>query len=135
MTPFSSPRSVLVMENVATHHSPYVKELYRQARVIIEYLPPYSPDYSPIEESFAVLKAWMRRNKALAEPLKGCFHLFLHIAVAQCNFKKSARGFFESCGIVISDEDEDIDYDELVVEENLIELRGVGEVESNSVDC
>ena len=31
------------MDNVVTHHSPYVKELYRQAGVIIEYLPPYSP--------------------------------------------------------------------------------------------
>ena len=77
----------------------------------------------------------MRRNKALAELLKGCFHLFLHITVAQCNFKKSARGFFESYGIVVSNEDKDIDYDELVVEENLVELRGVGEVESNSADC
>jgi transposase len=32
------------------------------AGVILEYLPPYSPDFNPIEEAFAELKAWMRRN-------------------------------------------------------------------------
>ncbi|KAJ3805348.1 hypothetical protein F5876DRAFT_13380, partial [Lentinula aff. lateritia] len=27
------------------------------------YLPPYSPDYSPIKEGFSALKAWIRRNR------------------------------------------------------------------------
>lgn len=30
--------------------------------VELEYLPPYSPDLNPIEESFAELKAWMRKH-------------------------------------------------------------------------
>ena len=81
---------------------------------------------SPIEESFSVLKAWIRRNKALAQPLQGCFHLFLMIGVTQCNFKGSARGFFRACGIEVSDEHEDVDYDEIIVEEDLVEMREVG---------
>ena len=125
MTPFPGPRSVLIMDNVSTHHSPYVRELCRQAGVVLEYLPPYSPHFSPIEESFSVLKAWIRRNRTLAEPLKGCFQLFLEIAVAKCNFKRTARGFFGACGIHVSDEDEDVDYDSLLVEEDLVELRDV----------
>ena len=28
----------------------------------IEFLPPYSPDYNPIEEMFSAMKAWIRRN-------------------------------------------------------------------------
>ena len=27
------------------------------------YLPPYSPDYNPIEEGFSAMKAWIRRNR------------------------------------------------------------------------
>ena len=42
MNRFPEPRSVLVMDNVATHHSPWVKQLCLAAGVILEYLPPYS---------------------------------------------------------------------------------------------
>jgi transposase len=39
----------------------------------IIYLPPYSPDFNPIEEGFSAMKAWIRRNgkdvrKALKKP-------------------------------------------------------------------
>jgi len=34
---------------------------------LLEYLPPYSPDYNPIEEAFAELKAWIKRNQTLVE--------------------------------------------------------------------
>jgi hypothetical protein len=27
------------------------------------YLPPYSPDFNPIEEGFSAMKAWLRRNR------------------------------------------------------------------------
>ena len=124
MNPFPQARSVLVMDNVAIHHSPLVKQLCQEAGVRLEYLPLYSPDLSPIEQSFSALKAWMRRNRKLGEPLLPFFDLFLHLAVAQCNFKTSARGFFKDCGIPVTDEDEDIDYDELDFEysnERLIE--------------
>ena len=113
MNRFPEPRSVLVMDNVATHHSPWVKLLCLEAGVILEYLPPYSPDLSPIEESFSALKAWMRKNRKLAEPMRPMFDLFLHLAVTQCNFRDSARGFFRACGIAATDEDVDIDYAEL----------------------
>ena len=41
-------------------------ELCQNAGVRLEFLPPYSPDFNPIEEAFAELKAWMRKNNALA---------------------------------------------------------------------
>ena len=37
------------------------------AGVRLEYLPPYSPDFNPIEEAFAEMKAWMKRNYTLAD--------------------------------------------------------------------
>ena len=113
MTAFPGPRSVLVMDNVSAHHSPWVRELCHEAGVILEYLPPYSPDLSPIKESFSALKAWMRRNRSLSEPLLPAFDIYLHLAVAQCNFRESARGFFRNAGIAVTDDDVDVEYDEL----------------------
>jgi len=34
-----------------------------QLGVRLEYLPPYSPDYNPIEEAFSKIKAFIRRNE------------------------------------------------------------------------
>lgn len=30
------------------------------------YLPPYSPDFDPIEEGFSAMKSWLRRNQEFA---------------------------------------------------------------------
>ena len=82
MNRFPLPRSVLVMDNVATHHSPYIKQIYEAARVRIEYIPPYSLNLSPIEESFSALKAWMRRNRKIGQELLSFYELFLYLAIA-----------------------------------------------------
>jgi len=52
--------------------------MYLAARVKLLYLPPYSPDLSPVEEFFAELKAFIKRNwKAYEEnPAQG-FNAFL----------------------------------------------------------
>jgi hypothetical protein len=67
----------------------------------------------------------------LAQPLLPFFDLFLHLAVAQCNFKESARGLFRNCGIEVTDEDNDIDYEELETDESRedVECDGVNEGE------
>ena len=110
MNRFPLPRSVLVMDNVASHHSPYVRAMCDQAGVVLEYIPPYSPDLSPIEESFSALKAWMRKNRVLGQQFLPFYEMFLHLAVTQCNFQTTARGFFRACGIEVGDDDEDVDY-------------------------
>ena len=35
--------------------------------VKLEFLPPYSPDFNLIEESFTELKAWIKKNRQLIE--------------------------------------------------------------------
>ena len=37
------------------------------AGVVLAFLPPYSPDLNPIEETFAQLKAWIKKNRRIAE--------------------------------------------------------------------
>ncbi|KAJ8486860.1 hypothetical protein ONZ45_g14529 [Pleurotus djamor] len=62
MNPFPGARSVLVMDNCRIHHNPALVNLVRAAVCLLLYLPPYSPDYNPIEESFSLLKAYLRRH-------------------------------------------------------------------------
>ena len=50
------------------------------AGIKLEYLPPYSPDFNPIEEAFAELKACMRRNYVLASDYIS-FEGFLDLAL------------------------------------------------------
>ena len=47
---------LLIMDNVRFHHSPEIKSFVNSIDVEILYLPPYSPDFNPIENAFGVLK-------------------------------------------------------------------------------
>lgn len=55
-------RRVIVLDNLGVHIAQEIKDAIEGAGYTIKYLPPYSPDYNPIELSFSVLKAWVRRN-------------------------------------------------------------------------
>ena len=58
------PKSMLVMDNASFRHSERVEQLCADAGVKLAYLPPYSPDLNPIEEFFAVLKVFIRKQWA-----------------------------------------------------------------------
>lgn len=62
MNPFPGKNSVLVMDNAIIHKSPRLREIVEEKGVRLEYLPPYSPDFNPIEEAFSCVKSWIRRN-------------------------------------------------------------------------
>lgn len=50
------------MDNASFHHSKHFERMCSDFRVKPLYLPPYSPDLNPIEEMFADLKAFVKRN-------------------------------------------------------------------------
>ena len=54
--------------------------MYNIAGVILAFLPPYSPDLNPIEESFAELKAWIKKNHTLVTAYNN-FEDFLDLAI------------------------------------------------------
>lgn len=49
------------MDNVAFHKSKRILELVTKSRNTILFIPPYSPDFNPIEEVFSKMKAYIRR--------------------------------------------------------------------------
>src|SRR3954466_1841401 len=52
---------VAVMDNLSSHKGPRVRQLIEAAGAELRYLPPYSPDFNPIENAFAKLKALLRK--------------------------------------------------------------------------
>jgi transposase len=55
---------VVVMDNLASHKVAGVKEAIERAGATLHYLPAYSPDFNPIEQAFAKLKAALRKAAA-----------------------------------------------------------------------
>jgi transposase len=55
---------VVVMDNLAAHKVPGVRDAIRAVGASVMYLPPYSPDLNPIEQVFAKLKTLLRRAAA-----------------------------------------------------------------------
>ncbi|MET3439189.1 transposase [Sphingomonas sp. 1185] len=52
---------VVIMDNLSSHKRAGVREAIEAAGARLMFLPPYSPDFSPIEKAFARLKAMLRR--------------------------------------------------------------------------
>jgi transposase len=55
---------VVVLDNLSAHKGERVRELIEERGCELLYLPPYSPDLSPIEEAFSKVKALLRRARA-----------------------------------------------------------------------
>lgn len=58
--PTLSKGDVVVMDNLPAHKAAGIRDAIEAAGANLLYLPPYSPDFNPIENAFAKLKALMR---------------------------------------------------------------------------
>jgi transposase len=61
LVPELRPGDVVIMDNLSSHKRASVRELIEQAGATLRFLPPYSPDFNPIEKAFSKLKAMLRR--------------------------------------------------------------------------
>jgi transposase len=55
---------IVVMDNLAPHKHPSIREMITGAGAELWYLPPYSPDLNPIEKMWSKIKALLRKAKA-----------------------------------------------------------------------
>lgn len=61
LVPELRPGDIVVMDNLGSHKGPAVRGAIETAGAALLYLPPYSPDFNPIENAFAKLKALLRK--------------------------------------------------------------------------
>jgi len=52
----------VIMDNASFHRKSKLYELAKEAGVGLIFLPPYSPDFNPIEKSWANMKRWLRNK-------------------------------------------------------------------------
>ncbi len=61
LVPALSPGDIVVMDNLGSHKGPKVRAAIEAVGAKLLYLPPYSPDFNPIENAFSKLKALLRK--------------------------------------------------------------------------
>jgi len=61
LVPALWPGDVVILDNLSSHKGPRGRALIEAAGASLLYLPPYSPDFNPIENAFAKLKALLRK--------------------------------------------------------------------------
>ena len=64
LVPTLSPGDVVILDNLPAHRSAAVRSTIEAAGATLRFLPPYSPDFNPIENAFAKLKAILRKAAA-----------------------------------------------------------------------
>ena len=55
------PGDVVIMDNLSSHKRASVRDRTEAAGAALRFLPPYSPDFNPIEKAFSRLKAMLRK--------------------------------------------------------------------------
>jgi len=97
MNPFPGPRSVIVADNASIHHGKELAELCEQHGIKLLFLPPYSPEYNPIEIVFSKVKKYLQRygtekHDAGQTGMSILFEAFGTITPSD------AEGFYRKCG-------------------------------------
>lgn len=64
LVPVLKPGDIVIMDNLGSHKGRAVKAAIRAVGARVLFLPPYSPDFNPIEQAFAKLKTLLRKAAA-----------------------------------------------------------------------
>ena len=94
LLPHLNGNSVLIMDDMKSHHAKAVRNLLDSSGVRYIYLPPYSPDLNPIEKLWSKVKSFLRKFKArtldaLPNAIQCAFQI---VSPSDCS------GWFHSCG-------------------------------------
>lgn len=64
LAPTLRPGQIVVADNLSAHHTPGARAIIEACGATLRHLPPYSPDFNPIEEAFSKVKHALRRAQA-----------------------------------------------------------------------
>ena len=94
MNPYPGDNSVIIMDNARIHHDNELVELLEGLGCRVVFLPPYSPDFNPIETAFSNIKLWIKRNNNFMETCNDPIYALL-VACSQIT-PQMAQSYFES---------------------------------------
>jgi transposase len=60
LAPTLRPGQVVVLDNLSAHKADHIRQAIEARGCQLLYLPPYSPDFTPIEQAFSKIKALLR---------------------------------------------------------------------------
>jgi transposase len=97
LRPTLRPGDIVIMDNLRAHKAAGIREAIEQTGARLQYLPPYSPDLSPIERCWSKLKTALRTAKARTrEALEHAIAQALATITAS-----DARSWFHHCGYAL----------------------------------
>ena len=88
---------IVIMDNLSSHKVNGIREAIEATGAILLYLPPYSPDFNPIEMMWSKIKTFLRKTKARSTKMlmKAIANAFKTITFSD------TVGWFTSCGYVL----------------------------------
>lgn len=99
LVPTLRPGQVIVLDNLSAHKATPVRALIEGAGCTLHFLPPYSPEFNPIEQAWSKLKTLLRGAAARTrEALEAALQTFLEQITAG-----DARGWFRHAGYATAD--------------------------------
>ena len=94
LVPALEPGDILIIDNLPAHKSVRITEAVERAGCSLVYLPPYSPDLSPIENMWSKVKASLRKSAARTfDSAVEAVRIALHAITPE-----DCEGYFEHCG-------------------------------------
>lgn len=112
MNRFPDRNSILVMDNASWHHGDEITHACHAAGILLWYLPPYSPDFNPIEAMFSDIKRMMKREYKHRDGdlmLESEFKDFLQMC-AESVGEKGLRGHYRNSMLSFMEDSQGIDY-------------------------
>lgn len=94
LVPELEPGDMVIMDNLPSHKSLRVTQAIQGAGCSLVYLPPYSPDYNPIENMWSKVKAWLRKVAArtFETVVEAVGEALRAVTTTDC------EGYFSHCG-------------------------------------
>lgn len=99
LAPRLRPGQIVIMDNLSVHKSATARAAIEAAGCRLVYLPPYSPDFNPIELAFSKIKQHLRR----AEPRSYEEVLAATKPAINAVTAADARGFFRHAGYLLAE--------------------------------
>jgi transposase len=95
LAPTLRPGDIVVMDNLPAHKRRGVRDTIEAAGATLRYLPPYSPDFNPIENAFAKLKALLRKiaPRTLDDLWNAIRDILSQFTPAECTNYFTAAGY------------------------------------------